>query len=43
MSFTCSRCGEKHDLPLSFAFEAPVYSQPEDKRPHTPSWRTARH
>jgi len=25
MSFTCSRCGEKHELPLSFAFEAPVY------------------
>jgi hypothetical protein len=25
MSFTCSRCGETHDVPLSIAIEAPVY------------------
>lgn len=25
MSFVCSQCGETHDLPFSFAFEAPVY------------------
>jgi hypothetical protein len=35
MSFTCSRCGETHDLPMSFAFEAPVYwyGIPESERP----------
>lgn len=25
MSFVCGQCGETHDLPLSIAFEAPVY------------------
>ena len=25
MSFVCSRCGETHETPLSFAFEAPAY------------------
>jgi hypothetical protein len=36
MSFTCGRCGETHDLPMSFAFEAPVhwYGIPESERPH---------
>jgi hypothetical protein len=36
MSFTCSRCGDTHDLPLSFAFEAPAnwYEIPEGERPH---------
>jgi hypothetical protein len=35
MTFTCSRCGETHDLPMSFALEAPVYwyGIPEDERP----------
>lgn len=35
MSFTCSCCGETHDLPFSFAFEAPVYwyEIPEAERP----------
>ncbi len=32
--FTCSRCGESHDLPMSFVFGAPVYwyGIPEDER-----------
>jgi len=25
MSFVCSQCGETHDVPFSFALEAPVY------------------
>src|SRR5262249_16458743 len=35
MSVTCSRCGETHDLPLSYAFEAPAYwyGIPEGERP----------
>lgn len=34
MSFTCSRCGATHEVPMSFAFEAPVYWDeiPEDER-----------
>jgi hypothetical protein len=34
MSFLCSRCGQTHDLPMSFAFEAPVYwyGIPKDER-----------
>lgn len=34
MSFTCSRCGDTHDMPMSFAFEAPAYwyGLPEDER-----------
>lgn len=33
--FTCSHCGESHDLPMSFVFEAPVYwyGLPEGDRP----------
>lgn len=33
--FTCSRCGQLHDLPMSIAFEAPVYwyGIPEAERP----------
>ena len=36
MCFTCSRCGDSHDQPLSIAFEAPVYwyGVPEGERPH---------
>lgn len=36
MTFKCSRCGEVHDSPLSFAFEAPGYwyGIPEGERPH---------
>lgn len=34
VSYVCSRCGEVHETPLSFAFEAPVYwyGIPEDER-----------
>lgn len=34
--FTCSRCGESHHLPMSIAFEAPVYWHgiPEGERAH---------
>jgi hypothetical protein len=34
MSFTCTRCGETHDIPMSFAFEAPIYwyGLPEGER-----------
>lgn len=36
MSFICSRCGDTHDIPLSFAFEAPIYwyGIPEGERSH---------
>src|SRR5262245_55990007 len=36
MSFTCSRCGTMHDVPMSCAFEAPLYwyDLPQDEPQH---------
>ena len=35
MTYICSRCGATHDLPFSFAFEAPAswYGLAEGERP----------